>query len=43
MRFEILVFVFMYGESKLSVRGGSVSGRRKDGKKREEDIFGFPV
>ena len=43
VRFEIVVFVFMYGESKLSVRGGSVGGRREDGRKREEDIFGLPV
>jgi len=43
VRFEILVYLFMYGESKLSVRGGSVNGRRKGGRKREEGIFGCPV
>jgi len=35
--FEILVFVFMYGEKKLSVRGGSASGRRKDRRERERE------
>ena len=39
MWFDILVFVFMYGESKLSARGGSVCGK-KGGRKRVEDIFG---